>query len=131
MELDPITKMMVVAKQQILLYQATHKERRMSSESAEDIENNTTDVTKFCMETIDIVKAKVATLEPEDKFTLLSMLENFIGKVRREASEEWTYCAHCHTYVRTSDYKIINNGDGTYNVACGNCGGYHFINKTS
>ena len=123
--------MMVVAKQQILLYQATHKEKRMCSETTEDIENNTPDVTKFCMETIDIVRAKVDTLEPEDKFKLLSMLENFIGKVRQEVSDEWTYCAHCHTYVKTADHKIINNGDGTYNVACGNCRGYHFVNKKS
>lgn len=89
----------------------------------------TPEVTRFCMETIDTVRAKVNKLEPHDKFILLSMLENLIGKVRREVADEWTYCAHCHTYIRTADNKIINNGDGTYNVACGNCGGYQFINK--
>lgn len=94
------------------------------------MEDDTPDVTKFCMSTADIIRAKVDALEPEDKFKLLSMLENFIGKVRREVAEEWTYCAHCHTYVRTADNNIINNGDGTYNVACGNCSGYHFINKS-
>lgn len=93
------------------------------------MEDDTPDVTKFCMNTADIVRAKVATLEPDDKFKLLSMLENFIGKVRREVAEEWTYCAHCHTYVRTDNYKITNNGNGTYNAACGNCGGYYFISK--
>ena len=89
----------------------------------------TSNVTKFCMNIADSVRSKVATLKPDDKFKLLSMLENFIGKVRREVADEWTYCAHCHTYVRTADYKVSNNENGTYNVACGNCGGYHFINK--
>ena len=129
MELDPITKMMVVAKQQILLYQATHKEKRLCNKPSEDIEDDTPDVTKFCMNTADIVRAKVDALEPEDRFKLLSMLENFIGKVRQEVADEWTYCAHCSTYVKTADCKITNNGNDTYNVACGNCGGYHFINK--
>ena len=131
MELDPITKMMVAAKQQILLYQATHKERRMCSEAAKDIEDNTPDVTQFCMNTADIVRAKVTELAPDDKFALLNMLDNFLHKIRLDVADEWTYCAHCHTYVKRSDRKIVDNGNGTYNVACGNCGGYHFINKKS
>ena len=81
----------------------------------------TPDVTKFCMETIDVVRAKVDTLEPEDKFKLLSMLENFIGKVRRDVTDEWTYCAGCNQYVKVQEHKIVNNGDGTYIVVCGNC----------
>lgn len=88
------------------------------------------DITRFCLDTNHIIRAKVNALEPEDKFKLLAILENFIGKIRRDVAEEWTYCAHCNTYVRTADNKIINNVDGTYNVACGNCGGYHFINKS-
>lgn len=94
MELDPITKMMVVAKQQILLYQATHKEERMCGGTAEDIEDNTPDVTKFCMNTTDIVRAKVGELAPEDKFALLNMLDNFLHKIRLDVADEWTYCAH-------------------------------------
>lgn len=85
--------------------------------------------TKFCMEVADIVRAKVNEAAPEDKFALLNILDNFLHKIRLDVAEEWTYCAHCHTFVRTADNKIINNGNGTYNIACGNCGGYHFINK--
>ena len=89
------------------------------------------DETKFCMEVADAVRAKVSELEPDDKFTVLNMLDNFLHKIRLDVAEEWTYCAHCHTYVKTSERRIINNGDGTYNIACGNCGGYHYINKTN
>lgn len=125
MELDPITKMMVFAKQQMLLYQATHDSQTLSVDT-EKLTDETPDVTQFCMNTIDIVRAKVNELAPEDKFALLNMLDNFLHKLRLDVADEWTYCAHCHTYVKTADRKIINNGNGTYNVACGNCGGYHF-----
>ena len=91
----------------------------------------TPDETKFCMEIADIVRAKVNELEPEDKFAVLNMLDNFLHKIRLDVAEEWTYCAMCHQYVKVSERKIINNGDGTYDVACGNCGGYHFKNKQS
>ena len=74
MELDPITRMMIAAKQQILLYQATHKEKRLCDKPSKDTKDDTPDITKFCMETIDIV---------------------------------------------------VNNGDGTYTVVCGNCGTPH------
>ena len=130
MELDPITKMMVVAKQQILLYQATHNGQRLSVD-AEKLTDETPDVTRFCLDTAYIVRSKVAELDPDDKFALLNMLDNFLHKIRLDIADEWTYCAHCHTYVKRSNCKIIDNGDGTYNVACGNCGGYHFINKKS
>ena len=130
MELDPITKMMVFAKQQILLYQATHDGQRLSVDT-EELTDETPDVTQFCMNTADIVRAKITELAPDDKFVLLNMLDNFLHKIRLDVADEWTYCAHCHTYVKRSDCKIIDNGNGTYNVACGNCGGYHFINKKS
>ena len=130
MELDPITKMMVFAKQQILLYQATHDGQRQSVDAEHQTEE-TPDVTQFCMNTADIVRAKVNELAPDDKFVLLNMLNNFLHKIRLDVADEWTYCAHCYTYVKRSDCKIIDNGNGTYNVACGNCGGYHFINKKS
>lgn len=125
MELDPITRMMIAAKQQILLYQATHKEKRLCDKPSEDTKDDTPDITKFCMETIDIVRVKVDTLEPEDKFKLLAMLENFIGKVRRDVADEWTYCAGCNQYVKVQERKNVNNGDGTYTVVCGNCGVPH------
>ena len=91
----------------------------------------TPDETKFCMEIADIVRAKVQEAAPKDKFVILNMLDNFLHKIRLDIADEWTYCAHCHTYVKTSERRIINNGDGTYDVACGNCGGHHFINKKS
>ena len=90
----------------------------------------TPDETKFCTEVADIVRAKVNEAAPEDKFVILNMLDNLLHKIRLDIAEEWTYCAHCHTYVKTADNKIHDNCNGTYNVACGNCGGYHFINKT-
>lgn len=121
---------MVVAKQQILIYQATHDSQRLSVDT-EKLTDETPNVTQFCMNTADIVRAKVNELAPDDKFALLNMLDNFLHKIRSDVADEWTYCAHCHTYVKTSDRRIINNGDGTYDVACRNCGGLHFINKKS
>ena len=91
----------------------------------------TPDETKFCMEVAKLVRAKVNELEPDDKFAVLNMLDNFLHKIRLDVAEEYTYCAYCFKFVKTSERKIINNGDGTYNVACGNCGGYHFTNKQS
>lgn len=87
--------------------------------------------TKFCMEIADIVRAKVQEAAPEDKFAILNMLDNFLHKIRSDVAEEWTYCAHCFRFVKVAERKIINNGDGNYNVVCGNCGGYHYVNKKS
>ena len=91
----------------------------------------TPDETKFCMEVADIVRAKVNELAPDDKFAVLNMLDNFLHKIRLDVAEEWAYCAHCFKFVKIAERKIINNGDGTYNVTCGNCGGYHYVNKKS
>ena len=69
--------------------------------------------------------------DPESKFELISKMRTACNLLEYEIAEEWTYCAHCCTYVRVADNKIHDNGDGTYNVTCGNCGGYHFRNKQS
>ena len=122
MELNPIERMMVAAKQQILLYQATHKEKRLCDKSSKDTKDNTPDETKFCMDIADIVRTKINEAAPEDKFIILTMLDNLLHKIRVDVSEEWTYCAGCNQYVKVQERKTINHGDGTYTVVCGNCG---------
>lgn len=124
MELDPITKMMVVAKQQILLYQATHKEKRMCSGTAEDIEDNTPDVTKFCMNTADIVRAKVNELAPEDKFVLLNMLDNFLHEIQVDLTHEYVLCENCKTYVRRDERKVVEKTN-CIEYYCPLCGKLH------
>ena len=87
---------------------------------------------QFVKDIETIIRAVVENATPpEEKFKLLNMLEDAIQKIREDTAAEWTYCANCHQYVKVSERKIINNEDGTYNVACGNCGGFHYVNKKS
>ena len=106
MELDPITKMMVFAKQQILLYQATHDGQRLSVDTKK-LTDETPDVTQFCMNTVDIVKAKIDKLNPDDKFVLLNMLDNFLHKIRVDVAHEYVLCENCRTYIRRDDQKVV------------------------
>ena len=76
------------------------------------------------------IRKCISSLEnPEDKFAMLSSFETFIKTIRTEVSNEWTYCARCNQYVKVAERKIIHNENGTYNIACGNCGGLHYVNQ--
>ena len=121
MELDLITKMMVAAKQQILLYQATHEGQRLGV----DVETtDTPDVTRFCLATADIVKAKVDELPPDDKFVLLNMLDNFLHKIRVDVAHEYILCENCATYIRRDNLKVVEKTNCIERY-CPTCGKLH------
>ena len=123
MELDPITKMMVFAKQQILLYQAKCNGQSLSVE-AEKQTDETPDVTQFCMNTADIVRAKVNELAPDDKFVLLNMLDNFLHKIRVDVAHEYVLCENCKTYIRCDDRKVVEKAN-CVEYYCPLCGKLH------
>ena len=75
------------------------------------------------------VKDIIKDYSLEDKLKYLHSLEMSILNIRAEVLKGWTYCAFCQQYVRIDERKIVDNDNGTYNVACGNCGAYHYINK--
>ena len=114
---------MVVAKQQILLYQARHESQR-SGVDAEEVTNETPDVTRFCLETADIVKAKVDELNPDDKFVLLNMLDNFLHKIRVDVAHEYVLCENCKTYIRHDNRKVVEKTNCIEHY-CPLCGKLH------
>ena len=85
----------------------------------------TPEETKFCMEVADVVRTRINEVEPEDKFIILNMLDNFLHKIRLDVAEEWTYCAGCNQYVKVSERQKVNNEDGTYSIVCGKCKAMH------
>ena len=84
----------------------------------------TPDETKFCMEIADMVRTKVNELEPDNKFVILNMLDNFLNQIRSDVSEEWTYCAHCFRFVKIAE-RTVELVDGYEVTRCGNCGEMH------
>lgn len=80
---------------------------------------------KFEMDIADKVRTEINKLENiEDKYKMLNMLDNFLHKIRVEIANEWTYCAMCHEYVKTSK-RIITEEDGYRITRCGNCNHMH------
>ena len=80
---------------------------------------------KFEMDIADRVRTEVRKLEnPEDKYKMLNMIDNFLHKIREDIANEWTWCGVCTKWVKVADRKVSEeNGYRIYR--CGACGGLH------
>lgn len=84
---------------------------------------------KFEMDIADRVRTEVRKLEnPEDKYMMLNMIDNFLHKIRQEVADEWTWCGICTEWVKVADRKISEE-DGYRITRCGNCGAIHYRNE--
>ena len=76
----------------------------------------TPDVTRFCLETADIVKAKVDELTVDDKFVLLTMLDNFLHKIRLDVTDEWRTIMKHKDAFKNVPARQVTCSDGVTNL---------------
>lgn len=80
---------------------------------------------KFEMDIADRVRTEINKLEnPDDKYKMLNLLDNFLSKIRHEVSSEWTWCGICAEWVKVAD-RIVTEEDGYTVTRCGNCNAIH------
>ena len=77
--------------------------------------------------TIKAIREAVKDLSPEEKFRTLRIIENCVGKVRNDLSEEWTYCCGCHSYVKCEERVKDLSPEGKILIKCGKCGAIHYV----